>query len=404
MGNSTTAGVTGKGKVLLKLTSGKTLALYNILYVPSICRNLVSSALLNKVGLKLIFEPNKIIISRGGDFVGKGYPNGDLFILNIVQEITSNATISNSAYIAESNDLWHGLSDKMWGEVIFFCYVLNRVPHKKLDKTTYELWKGFSPNLKFLKVWGCLAKVGLSEFKQDNVPIDVPINASTSMFVNSYIVPSSSITANDHENKLRRSKRRRIESSFGPYFITTFLTENIELDLLNYELMHTYLVEEDPKTYDEAMRSIDTDFWKEASKSDLDSIVSNHTWDLSDLPKGFKPICSKWIFKKKLRHDGTIEKYKDGLVIRDFNQKKCTDYFDIYSPITKIETIRTLVALAAIHNLVIHQMDVKTAFLNSDLEEEIYMTKPECFVIQGHENKVCKLRKSLYGLKQAPKQ
>nr|XP_016471390.1 PREDICTED: uncharacterized protein LOC107793528 [Nicotiana tabacum] len=105
MGNSTTVGVIGKGKVLLKLTFGKALALNNVLYVPSICRNLVSGALLKKAGLKLIFESNKIVISRGGDFVGKGYLNGGLFVLNIVQEITSNVSTSNSAYIAESIDL-----------------------------------------------------------------------------------------------------------------------------------------------------------------------------------------------------------------------------------------------------------------------------------------------------------
>ncbi|OIT19258.1 hypothetical protein A4A49_64716, partial [Nicotiana attenuata] len=132
------------------------------------------------------------------------------------------------------------------------------------------------------------------------VPSVVPNNASTSMFVNSHIAPSSSVTANEHENKLRRSKRRRIEASFGPDFITTFLNKNIDLDILSDELVSIYLIGEDPKTYSEAMRSIDASFWKEAIKSELDSIVSNHTWDLFDLCKGCKPISSKWIFKKKL--------------------------------------------------------------------------------------------------------
>ena len=83
---------------------------------------------------------------------------------------------------------------------------------------------------------------------------------------------------------------------------------------------------------------------------------------------------------------------------------KDIDYFDTYPSITKITTIRTLVALAAIYNLVVHQIDVKTTLLNGDLEEEIYMKQPEGFVFLGQESKVCKLRKSLYGLKQAPKQ
>ena len=108
MGNSTTAVVMSREIFLLKLTSGKTLSLNKVLYVPSLCRNLVYGALLNNVGLKLVFEADKIIIFHGGDFVGKRYLSGGLFVLNNVQEIVSNASISNSAYIVESINLWHG--------------------------------------------------------------------------------------------------------------------------------------------------------------------------------------------------------------------------------------------------------------------------------------------------------
>ncbi|OIT27140.1 hypothetical protein A4A49_53370 [Nicotiana attenuata] len=132
------------------------------------------------------------------------------------------------------------------------------------------------------------------------MPSDVRNNASTSMPVNSHIVPSSSVTANEHENKLRRSMRCRIKAWFGPDFSTTFLTENIDIDVLSDELVSIYFIEEEPKAYRETMRSIDASFWKETIKSKLYSIVSNHTWYLSDLPKGCKPISSKWIFKKKL--------------------------------------------------------------------------------------------------------
>ena len=102
--------------------------------------------------------------------------------------------------------------------------------------------------------------------------------------------------------------------------------------------------------------------------------------------------------------DGSIEKYKARLVAKGFSQKPNIDYFDTFAPVTRISSIRVLLALASIHRLVIHQMDVKTAFLNGELEEEIYMTQPEGCVAPGQEGKVCKLLKSLYGLKQAPKQ
>ena len=102
--------------------------------------------------------------------------------------------------------------------------------------------------------------------------------------------------------------------------------------------------------------------------------------------------------------DGSIEKYKARLVAKDFSQKQNVDYFDTFASVTMISSIRILIALASIHRLFIHQMDVKIAFLNGDLEEEIYMLQPEGCITHGKENKVCKLNKSLYGLKQAPKQ
>ncbi|GJS87150.1 zinc finger, CCHC-type containing protein [Tanacetum coccineum] len=102
--------------------------------------------------------------------------------------------------------------------------------------------------------------------------------------------------------------------------------------------------------------------------------------------------------------DGTIEKFKARLVIQGFRQKSWIYYFDTYAPVARISTIRLLIAMASIHNLIIHQMDVKTAFLNGELDEEVYMNQPRGFIMPSNEKKLCKLIKSLYGLKQAPKQ
>ena len=94
----------------------------------------------------------------------------------------------------------------------------------------------------------------------------------------------------------------------------------------------------------------------------------NHTWELVDLPPSAKTIGCKWIFKRKLKQDGSIKKYKARLVVKDFKQRKNVDYFDTFAPMTRIVSIRVLIALASIHNLMIHQMNVKTTFLNEDLE------------------------------------
>ena len=105
-----------------------------------------------------------------------------------------------------------------------------------------------------------------------------------------------------------------------------------------------------------------------------------------------------------MKADGVIDIYKARLVVKGYKQQEGLDYFDTYSPITKITSIRKLIAIAAVYKLEIHQMDVKTAFLNGDLEEEIYLEQPKGFIVPGQEQKVCRLIKSLYGLKQAPKQ
>ncbi|GJS17582.1 zinc finger, CCHC-type containing protein [Tanacetum coccineum] len=137
----------------------------------------------------------------------------------------------------------------------------------------------------------------------------------------------------------------------------------------------------DPRTYNEAMQSRDSAFWKETIDDEIGSIMENNTWVLSDLPPGCKPLGCKWIFKRKIKVDGTIDKFKARLVIQGFRQKEGIGYFDTYAPVARITTIRLLLALAAIHNIVIHQMDVQTTFLNGDLDEEVYMKQPEGFVM-----------------------
>ncbi|GJR38073.1 zinc finger, CCHC-type containing protein [Tanacetum coccineum] len=169
---------------------------------------------------------------------------------------------------------------------------------------------------------------------------------------------------------------------------------------------HSYCfnVEDDPKTFDEAMKSQNIALWKEAINDEIDSIMGNNTWVLADLPPSCKPLGYKWIFKMQLKVYETVEKFKARLVIQGFKQKSGIDYFDTYALVARISTIRLFIALASIHNLIIHQMDVKIAFLNGELDEEVYMNQPQGFIMLGNENKMCKVIKSLYGLKQAPKQ
>ncbi|KAL0313179.1 UNVERIFIED_CONTAM: Retrovirus-related Pol polyprotein from transposon TNT 1-94 [Sesamum radiatum] len=197
--------------------------------------------------------------------------------------------------------------------------------------------------------------------------------------------PSSTSLTHEESDKPRRSKRARVVKDFGSDFVT-------------------YNIEDDLVTFKDAMSSSEAKQWKEAVKSEMDSIVSNRTWVLVDLPPGCTIIGCKWIFKKKLRPDGSVDKFKARLVAKDFKQKEGIDYFNTYSPIARLTTIRVLTTRALVYSLSIHQMDVKTIFLYGELDKKIYMDQPEGFVAHANERKVYKLVKSLYGLKQAPKQ
>ena len=149
-----------------------------------------------------------------------------------------------------------------------------------------------------------------------------------------------------------------------------------------------YLVDNTPTSIAEAYASSDADDWKEAVQIEMDSILFNGTWELTERPYACKPVGCKWILKKKFKPDGTIDKYKAWLVAKAYTQKEGKDFFDTYSPIARLTTIRALIFLAASYGLIIHQMDVKTPFLNRELDEEIYMDQPDGFVMKGQKQGV----------------
>jgi hypothetical protein len=142
---------------------------------------------------------------------------------------------------------------------------------------------------------------------------------------------------------------------------------------------------------------------RKAMKEEMDSIVGNNTWKLCELPRGHKPIGLKWVYKLKRDSSGAVVKHKARLVAKGYVQKQGVDYKEVFAPVARLDTVRLLLALAAQQGWEVHHMDVKSAFLNGELEEEVYVAQPTGFVVEGKENKVLKLQKALYGLKQAPR-
>ena len=161
------------------------------------------------------------------------------------------------------------------------------------------------------------------------------------------------------------------------------------------------MMDDDHVSYDEAIQSKDSGKWLDAMNSEIESMHINKVWTLENVPKGSIPIGCKWIFKKKIGADGKIETYKARLVAKGYRQILGIDYDETFSPVAMHKSIRIMLAIAAFYDYEIWQMDVKTAFLNGDLEEHIYMTQPEGFEVSGSAGKACKLQRSIYGLKQA---
>ncbi|KAK1694654.1 hypothetical protein QYE76_011351 [Lolium multiflorum] len=194
------------------------------------------------------------------------------------------------------------------------------------------------------------------------VPEDVP-------------VPPAPVTEeandNDHETSSevatepRRSTRERTTPDWYDPCLNLMIVDNND---------------EDPATYEEAMMSPDSNKWQEAMKSKMGSMYDNKVWTLVDLPDSRKAVENKWIFKRKTDADGNVTVYKARLVAKGFRQIQGVDYDETLSPVAKLKSVRILLAIAAFFDYEIWQMDVKTAFLNGDIEEELYMVQPKGFV------------------------
>ncbi|KAK8652167.1 hypothetical protein V6N13_061189 [Hibiscus sabdariffa] len=318
------------------------------------------------------------------------------------------------------------LPTSFWGYALeTAAFTLNRVPSKSVQKTPHEMWTGRRPNMSFMKIWGCKAYVkhhmstklepksekctfvgysketkGYYFYNENKVFV-----ARTGVFLEKEFLTNSgkgrNIELEEVQQKqviepevegisqaLRRSTRERHEPERYGFLVTT------HGDVI--------LVDQDePKTYQEAVASPDSEKWLEAMRSEMDSMSENQVWTLVEPPEGIKPIGCKWVFKKKTDMDGNVQTYKGRLVAKRFRQIHGVDYDETFSPVAMIKSIRILLAVAAFHDYEIWQMDVKTAFLNGKLEEDVYMTQPDGFVTPENAGKVCKLQRSIYGLKQA---
>jgi len=159
-------------------------------------------------------------------------------------------------------------------------------------------------------------------------------------------------------------------------------------DTINFALMANIQGLFEPQTYEEARGKLE---WERAMEAEYDTLMKTQTWELTVLPSGKKPIGCKWVYKIKCKVDGTLDRYKARLVAKGFSQVAGIDYEETFAPIAKMSNIRLVLAMEAQYGWKVQQMDVMSAFLNGDLEEEVYMCQPQGFQVSGREHLVCRL-------------
>lgn len=177
---------------------------------------------------------------------------------------------------------------------------------------------------------------------------------------------------------------------------------NRKMDNSSHFAAFAHLVHDEPTSLKEAVESDEKDQWMQAMNEEMSALEENGTWILEPRISGQNVVRNKWVFRKKLKEDGSVDRFKARLVAKGFTQKEGVDYKETFAPVVRYDTVRVVLSFGVMNKMDITTFDVKTAFLNGDLEEDIWMEEPEGFA-SSNGTMVCHLKKSLYGLKQAPR-
>lgn len=333
--------------------------------------------------------------------------------------------------LARTMLLAQGLPKFLWAEAVNTAvYVLNRTGTSRVNgKTPYEVFTGKTVELNKLHIFGtkCFVHIPKEKRKKWDPKGKAGVFVGYSDGVDGYRVWIES------ENRIIRSKDVIFEpektgrtvallpselndekSKSQPEDEANVFKDSAEVSSSDRQLRNRQQLKKpdrlieimlaeinEPKNYTEAITSVDHEHWRKAMEEEMASLKENATWSLEPLPPDRKPITNRWVYRIKRKADGKIDRYKARLVARGFSQQEGVDYNETFSPVARYDTVRAILSVAASEHLHLAQFDVKSAFLNGFLKEEIYMQQPEGF--SDGTDRVCKLHKSLYGLKQSPR-
>ncbi|UYV85057.1 K02A2.6-like, partial [Cordylochernes scorpioides] len=323
-----------------------------------------------------------------------------------------------------------GLEKNLWAEAVNTAvYVLNRTLSNN-EKTPLELWSGRKSTFKHFKIFGSEAYANIPkhfrskwdsktkkmifvgyEHTSKNYRLYDPKSGQIVVCRNVTVREPNPVDTCDTQMKIapisiesEGSSQHQDEDSTQEETCGPTHSYNLRPRKTSQcDVASAWIAESlEPVTYEEAMSSKDKINWEIAMNEEKQALIKNKTWELMDLPDNAKAIGCKWIFRIKRKGNGEIDRYRARLVAKGFSQRRGIDYKETFAPVVRYDSVRVLLALATAMDMEIMQFDIKTAFLNGDLDEDIYMQIPEGIEVEN-KNLVCKLKKSLYRLKQSPR-
>jgi len=323
-----------------------------------------------------------------------------------------------------------GMPNTFWAEAVYTAvYILNRCLTKAVkDKTLIEAWSGRKPSAKHLRVFGSICYIHVLDQRKHKFEdktirgiflgystqskgyrvynlqtkklvisrdVEIDENASWNWEEEKVVKSSTLVLVQQYQEEIQEEAEASGTPSPPPleYSSLESTPRRVRSLVDIYKTCNMAMIE--PNCYEEALKQ---EVWVKAMEEEVIMIEKNNTWELVNYPQGKNIIGVKWVYKTKLNPDGTIQKHKARLVAKGYSQQPGIDYNETFALVSRLDTIRALIALAAQKGWNIYQLDVKSVFLNGVLEEEIHVEQPQGFINKGNEGKVLRLKKKLIRL------
>ncbi|KAE8694358.1 hypothetical protein F3Y22_tig00110783pilonHSYRG00068 [Hibiscus syriacus] len=432
--------IIGLGTIKLKMYDGTIKVVRDVRHVEGLKKNLLSYELLDNNASKIETRKEIMKVFRGALVVLKGENiAANLYMLKGETFLEAEASVASC------------LEKSFWAEAVnTTCYLVNQAPSTAIElKTPMKMWTGKPADYSNLHVFGSIVYVmynsqeiskldpksrkckflgytdGVKGYRLWDPTARKVIISRVVIFVEdklqrkedddsaeksetTQIHVGKEVKQGDYSEAEPAHDEQELESSEAP---TTRQSDRVRRRpnwhsdyIIEGNIAYCLLTEDgEPSTYQEAINNLDALLWIMAMQEEIEALHKNNTWDLVPLPQGRKPIDNKWVFKIKRNGDDQVERYHARLVVKGYAQKEGIDFNEIFSHVVRLTTVRVVLTMCATLNLHLEKLEVKTAFLHGNLEEEIYVLQPEGFEENKKKNLVYRLNKSLYGLKQVPR-